>query len=215
MIIKFLPPGNAKISQRTAAKSVNYLLKRAKEELKPMDRKWYAIYTKSRTEKLVAKELSKSNIEYYMPLHKVLKQWSDRKKWVEEPLFRSYIFVHINLLKDYLKVLQKDHVVCFIKFSGRAVPIPSEELEQVRSIVQSGYQLKTEGIEFSKGDPIKVMQGPLKGLEGELVSFKGKQKVLVKLDFIDKNIMIDIPLGYIQKKIKKIKQSYHRTNNFE
>lgn len=169
-----------------------------------MVKKWYAIYTKSRTEKLVAKELSKSNIEYYLPLHKTLKQWSDRRKWIEEPLFKSYIFVHIDLAKDYLNVLQKDHVVCFIKFSGQAVPIPGEEIEQVKSIIGSGYPVKADVKDFSKGDAIIVAHGPLKGLEGELINFKGKQKVLVNLDLIEKNIMIDIPAGYIKKQEKKM-----------
>ena len=70
-----------------------------------MDKSWYALYVKSRAEKKVAADLSANSIEYYLPLQKVLKQWSDRKKWVEEPLFRSYVFVRI-ISDDYYKVLQ-------------------------------------------------------------------------------------------------------------
>ncbi|MBC8342565.1 MAG: UpxY family transcription antiterminator, partial [Bacteroidetes bacterium] len=66
--------------------------------------KWYAAYTKSRNEKKVSERLSEQAVEHYLPLHKILKQWSDRKKWVEEPVFKSYIFIKIGL-DDYYDVL--------------------------------------------------------------------------------------------------------------
>ncbi|HDO06779.1 MAG TPA: hypothetical protein ENG85_03760, partial [Bacteroidetes bacterium] len=72
---------------------------------KKAEKVWYALYVRSRTEKKVAVELEGADIDFYLPLEKRLRQWSDRKKWVEEPLFRSYIFVHITQ-KEYYKVLQ-------------------------------------------------------------------------------------------------------------
>ena len=61
-----------------------------------MERKWYAIYTKPRWEKKLAEKLEEKRIDHYLPMVKTLKLWSDRKKWVNEPLFKSYIFVHVT-----------------------------------------------------------------------------------------------------------------------
>jgi len=84
---------------------------------------WYAVYTRSRTEKQTQELLLRSGIEVYLPLVKNLKQWSDRKKWVEEPLFRSYLFVHISPA-EYYDVLNIPGAVRYITFEGKAVAIP-------------------------------------------------------------------------------------------
>ncbi len=100
-----------------------------------MKKKWYAIYTKSRNEKKLATNLKARGIEVYLPLLKTLKQWSDRKKWVEIPLFRSYLFVHI-LDKEYLDVLQTDGVVRFITFRKERIPIPESQILAVKSYLE-------------------------------------------------------------------------------
>ena len=102
------------------------------QTLKKPEERWYAIYTKSRNEKKVALNLQEKGIEVYLPLLKTLKQWSDRKKWVEEPLFRSYLFVRI-LDKNYLEVLQTDGVVRFITFRQERVPVPDQQIEAVKA----------------------------------------------------------------------------------
>ena len=96
-----------------------------------MDKSWFAIYVKSRTEKKVSAELDKLGIDHYLPLLKVLKQWSDRKKWVIEPLFKSYIFVYIDTAQ-YYDVLKAINVVRYITFEGKAVAIPPQQIEAIK-----------------------------------------------------------------------------------
>ncbi|MEE9190807.1 MAG: transcription termination/antitermination NusG family protein, partial [Candidatus Neomarinimicrobiota bacterium] len=76
---------------------------------------WIAVYTKSRREKVVNSLFSDKGIEAYLPLIRRKRKWSDRTKWIDDPLFRSYIFAYIEL-KDYLDVLQTEGVHHIIKF---------------------------------------------------------------------------------------------------
>ena len=111
------------------------------------DLRWYAIYTKSRNEKKVALNLQEKGIEVYLPLLKTLKQWSDRKKWVEEPLFRSYLFVRI-LDKNYLEVLQTDGVVRFITFRQERIPVPDQQIEAVKAYMNEDNRLNIAEFNF-------------------------------------------------------------------
>jgi len=87
--------------------------------------KWIAVYTKSRHEKVVIQELEKKNIEAYCPILKERRQWSDRKRWVEFPLFRSYVFVKIEL-KNSLYILQTWVYIILSSFRVLFLPYPTE-----------------------------------------------------------------------------------------
>lgn len=165
-----------------------------------MEKNWYAIYTKSRAEKKTAELLNYHNIEHYLPLQKKLKQWSDRKKWVEEPLIRSYIFVNIANDKEYLKTLDTDGVVRFITFEGKAARIPENQIENIRLLLASEEELEITTENFEPGMDIIVRAGTLKGLEGELIETRGKNRVQVQLQAIGQSILVEIPLVYLQRK---------------
>ena len=159
-------------------------------------KKWYAIYTKSRNEKKLATNLKARGIEVYLPLLKTLKQWSDRKKWVEIPLFRSYLFVHI-LNKDYLEVLQTDGVVRFITFRKEKIPIPESQILAVKSYLEEDDPALLENLEYLPGDRVEVNRGPLRGLLGILVEVKGKQRVMVEIESIGQKLILNLPKSII------------------
>ena len=160
---------------------------------------WYAIYSKSRTEKRVYEELISAGIESYLPLIKVLKQWSDRKKWVELPLFRSYLFVYIEK-KDYYKVLNIWGVVRYITFEGKAVAIPPGQILAIKQYVNSEEELFDNISEFEIGDKIEIYRGQLKGLSGHLIEIRGKQKVKIEIEGIGNSIVLTIPKSYLKSK---------------
>jgi transcription antitermination factor NusG len=153
---------------------------------------WYAVYCRSRAEKKAALELEQERINYYLPLVKTLKQWSDRKKWVEEPLFRSYIFVQIDEA-DYYKVLKNPHLVRYVTFEGKAVPIPEKQIEAIRIYLGEQEPVLPDEIELKKGQKVEVITGKLTGLQGELIDIKGKSKLKVRIDVIGKSIVVHIP----------------------
>ncbi|HKL09345.1 MAG TPA: UpxY family transcription antiterminator [Bacteroidales bacterium] len=160
--------------------------------------KWYALYTKSRTEKRVHKELVDKGIETYLPLEKRLKQWSDRKKWVEEPFIRSYIFVKTTL-PGLQKALNTPGVVTVIRFSGEPAPVQEKEITLIQRVLNSDEEYEVTADTFALGEKVKVEHGSLKNLEGELVQHLNKYKVLVRIASINQNILIRINPSYLKK----------------
>ena len=159
--------------------------------------KWYAAYTNSRAEKKVLAELQEQGIEAYLPLQKRLKQWSDRRKWVEEPLLSCYIFVRITM-SDYYRVLNTRGLVRYITFEGKAVPIPDNQIDILRKIVATEADLEVTVENLTPGARVKVVSGPMHGLEGELVDFRGNRRVMVRIDHIGQQILISIPAGFLE-----------------
>ncbi len=157
-----------------------------------MEKSWFALYVKSRTEKKVAAELELLGIDYYLPLIKLLKQWSDRKKWVQEPLFKSYIFVHI-LPEEYYKVLNVLHVVKYISFEGKAVEIPPQQIEAIRYYLEEEMPETEENLHWEKGQKVEIISGNMTGLVGELIEVKRKHKVRIRIEAVNQMIYLQIP----------------------
>ncbi len=164
---------------------------------------WYACTTKPRAEKVAARELDGAGVEYYLPLLKTRRKWSDRIKWVELPLFRSYIFVRVNR-DNYIKVTSQYSVSRFVTFEGRAVPIPEEQIETIRLLLNEGAELEVTSDKISPGEKIIVQAGPLLGLQGELIEYRGKRKVLVQIGELAEGLLVTIPLELLARDQKTI-----------
>ena len=160
---------------------------------------WYAIYTKSNFEKKIYKKLIETSIETYLPLRTHLKQWSDRKKKVEEPLIRSYLFVRITE-RDYSNVLQVPGVVKFISFSDKPITIPDYQIDIMKRLLADGTDVEVSSENFEPGDPIEIVAGKLMGLTGELIESKGHKKVIIRIDQLDRSLLINISSGFIRKR---------------
>lgn len=169
-----------------------------KNEPRTLPVHWYAVYTRPRAEKQVNERLQEKGIHSYLPLQKKLRQWSDRKKWVETPLFSSYIFVKIDR-SDYDEVLKTDGVVKYISFEGKAASIPQDQIDNLRIIVDSNAEVETNWETRRRGDKVRVNGGVLKGLTGELISDGARKKVLVRIDSLDQNLVVEVPLGLVEK----------------
>ncbi len=163
-----------------------------------MDKFWYAIYTKPRWEKKVAQILSEKGIENYLPLQKTLKQWSDRRKLVSEPLFRSYVFVCISH-KQHLSTLQTPGVVRFITFERKAVPIPVLQIEAIKVFIETGEEMLSEIPEMEIGDRVVVTRGSLQGLEGILVQISKKHRMRIMIEGIQQSLHLKMPASYLKK----------------
>jgi len=167
------------------------------ESKEKTEKVWYALYVKSRTEKKVAIELEGIDIDFYLPLEKKLKQWSDRKKWVEEPLFRSYIFVHITP-KEYYKVLQARGAVKYISFEGKAVPVPPQQIDAIKIYLAEIDPIQNEDVIWEEGKEVEVMTGNLIGLKGILIKAKGKNRVKVEIEVVGSAIILNIPRKHLR-----------------
>lgn len=157
-------------------------------------RDWHAIYVNSRSEKKIGETLISKNIDAYVPLAKTMRQWSDRKKFVEFPLLNGYVFVKISQLERD-KVLQTKGVVNFVRSEGKIAVIREDEIKRLKQLVELGYQLEVENINrtYKEGDKIKISSGALKGIEGFVVESKGNRQIEVLLESIGQCIRVRLP----------------------
>ena len=140
---------------------------------------WYALYTKPRWEKKVAKLLDEQGIENYCPLNKVTKQWSDRKKIIMEPVFKSYVFVKINeALKWELKKVSG--VLNFVYWLGKPAPIPEAEINTIRLFLNEFPQVEITEISLQINSQVKIKSGVLMNYRGLLIEINGN-KARVKI----------------------------------
>ncbi|TKK64632.1 UpxY family transcription antiterminator [Ilyomonas limi] len=141
-------------------------------------KKWYALYTRPKFEKKVAELLTKKNIINYCPVRKVSKQWADRKKIIHEPLFTSYVFVFISA-KEYFLTLETQGVLNFVHWLGKPAVIKNEEIEVIKHFLAE-YQYVSVIKNIQSNDKVRILNGPLTALEGEVVEVKNKTvKVLL------------------------------------
>ena len=164
----------------------------------PGEARWYAAYTKSRTEKKVLARLTDNGFEAYLPILRKRHQWSDRLKWVEEPLIRSYIFIRANE-KEYYDAINTPGLVCYVTFEGKAAPIPDRQIDTLKMLLDEGAEMEVSNERFAPGQKIIVISGTLVGMQGEMVEYRGKKKVLVRLGSTGTNILVTVSLDLIEK----------------
>ena len=160
---------------------------------------WFAVYVKSRSEKKVHQTLLLQDVESFLPLQKRLKQWSDRKKWIEEPLIRSYLFVKI-CDKEYYKVLNTYGVVRYVTFLNKAISIPEWQIDMLKKTVNLKIESEVTREIMHTGAHVEVISGPFQGIQGQLVDFLGKKMFLVEISHIGHSLLLKIPPDLIKLK---------------
>lgn len=151
---------------------------------------WYALYTRPRFEKKVDSLLREKGLESYLPLRTVLRQWSDRKKKIREPLFSCYVFVRVTS-REFIYAVQTDGVVRMVSFNGPPAPIPDQEIETLKKILE-----KTDSFEMAPyvafGQTVEVIRGPFAGIRGYLLEHHRDRKLLIGIEQIRQAISIEV-----------------------
>ena len=165
------------------------------------EKKWHALYVKSRSEKRVLSQLEEMGFQAYLPLITVVKQWSDRRKKIEEPLFKSYVFVYSND-KQYIPILNVSGVVRFVSFEREAVVVPENQIVAIKKFVsdfESGEEYKMHNDEELKvGQKVRIINGPMKGLTGRLETIRNKRHLIVFIDVVGQCIPVHIPRAKVE-----------------
>lgn len=153
---------------------------------------WYAVQTWARHEKVVATRLNEKGVTTFYPTITEVHRWSDRKKTVEMPLFSCYVFVKLMPSnEDRQKVLRLDSVLGFVGNPGWGTPIPSEQIDAVRILVNE--QLPYSCHPFLKvGQRVRIRNGALEGMEGILLSRKGERKLIISVDAMQRSLSVQI-----------------------
>lgn len=170
---------------------------------------WYAVYTRANSEKKLFESLQEKNIECYLPMRKVLKVWSDRKKWVEEPLFKCYIFVKVSY-KQFFDVLSTPGAVCYISFGGRAQSIPTTQIDSIKTfLTQNEHEITVSHERIQRGVSVEVLHGSFKGIKGEVISILGQSRLLVRIDSMNCSLHANIAKEEVmlleEKQLQKVK----------
>lgn len=161
-----------------------------------MEKKWFAVYTRPRWEKKVSELLTKRKIENYCPLNKVKRQWSDRKKIVQEPLFTSYVFVRINEMQQS-EVKAIDGIVNMVYWLGKPAVIRDIEIEMIKRFLEEHVNVQIEKTAVNVNDIVRVISGPLIDNEGQIraVSNKSVKLTLPSLGYM---MMAEVELSKIE-----------------
>lgn len=164
---------------------------------------WNVLYVSSRQEKKIQATLTEKGIEAYVPLKKVLSQWSDRKKWVTYPLIKGYVFVKATELKKDI-ILQTAGVVSFVRYNNKAAVVRQAEIDTLKEIEKLGYQIESTTEEFSVGDDLLIAQGPLKNLQVKVLEVNNEHSVCVFLmENIGHHFKIKLPRALLKNRVKK------------
>ena len=160
--------------------------------------KWYPVCTHPRAEKKACQALLNKGIETYLPLQRQLKQWSDRKKWVEEPFIKSYLFVHIKD-QEQTEVLMTKGIARFIYFSGKIASMPGRQIEELKLLMASPFELEITEEDLQPGEKIIIKAGPLKGLKGEIISYRSQKQLALRLENLGYSIIVNVAASLIDR----------------
>lgn len=156
---------------------------------------WYAVRTRSRHEKLVAKQLESQGIESFLPIVTQTRNWSDRRKQIELPLFSGYTFLRmIHSPEDRVRVLRTQGVVNFVGVHGTGTPIPDHQIENIKMLVASHLPYE-ERPYLSVGQRVRVRGGALDGVQGILVAENGDRSLVISVEPIQRSLYVRVS-GY-------------------
>lgn len=158
---------------------------------------WFAVRVRSKYERSVALNLKGMGFEEFLPAVKVERQWSDRVKAMDELLFPGYVFCRVNP-SDRLPVLKVRGVVHLVGFGGGPISIPDVEIERVRNMVESGL-LITPCPFLAVGETVRIEKGPLAGTEGILESIKGRYRLVVSIQLLQRSISAEIERAWVSR----------------
>ena len=160
--------------------------------------KWYPVYTYPKAEKKAYQALVDKGIESYLPLRRQLKQWSDRKKWVDEPFIKSYLFVHVTQ-QEHTEVLMTKGITRFIYFGGKIASMPDKQIEDLKLLMTSAVELEITEENLLPGEKIILKAGPLKGMIGEIISYRSQKQLALRLESLGCSVIIHVSASLIDR----------------
>ena len=159
--------------------------------LSQTEKKWFAVYTKYKCEKYVVDQLARKGISAYVPLITKTKKYKSRVKIHVVPLINSHVFVCIKK-EDYVRVLQSEYVITFVKQRKNIISIPEKEINLLKLIVGEIENVEIGEITYESGDEVEIIGGNLTGIRGRLLKKEGKNSFVVQLTTIGMQLAMTI-----------------------
>lgn len=166
--------------------------------MKPNSNKlnWYVVYTYPRSERKASKKLQEMGTTSFLPLQQVIRQWNDRKKKLEIPLFPCYLFVYVSALERF-NVLKIKELVRFISFGGTPAVVSDTTIDSLKKIVK-GENIEVSGYDnYPTGTRVSILKGQFAGLEGLLLRRRGKNRLVLEIPALQRSVVVDVPSIYV------------------
>ena len=151
--------------------------------------RWYVACTSANHEKRVAERLGVREVECFLPLYHSVRRWKDRRMTVHAPLFPGYVFVHLALI-ERLRVLEVPGVARLVSFNGLPAALPEDEIERLRTGLACGVIAEPHPY-LTAGRRVRIVAGPLAGFDGIILRQKGKARVVLSIDLIQRSVVVD------------------------
>ena len=187
------PTGRVLTSLRTPTSDLSY----CRHEGAATAPQWYAVYTRSRHEKLVHRALLDRGVESFLPLHEVLSRWKDRWQRIQRPLFPGYLFVH--MIRPHLGAVRQTRGVVYVVGSGgQPAAVPDSQVEAVRGVVQKRLAVRACPCP-RRGQRVRVRRGPLAGTQGLVVKQKNRWCLVMTVDLLGQSVATEIDLDCVEE----------------
>jgi transcription antitermination factor NusG len=163
-------------------------------------RYWFALYTKPRSEFKAAEQIKSIDVEYYLPSIVKIRQWSDRKKKITEPLLKGYIFIFANE-KERILSLEQYSVVRCISERGQPARIPEWQIDNLKKMLtnQSEFYVR-EGL--VRGVKVKIKEGPFEGVIGTFQEIDNEKTIAVSIDLLNRSVIAHLPRESVLEIVK-------------
>ena len=158
---------------------------------------WYALYTRPRHEKKSAELLSEKEYNVYLPVVKKVRQWKDRKKKVNVPLFNSYFFANFEYNQRF-DVLKTHGVVKIINFSGQPAVVPDWQIDSLRKMLEFPESVKLEKY-ITPGEIVEIQNGPMRGLKGMVQLKKDSKRLVLSIDGVFQSVSVEIEEEFVER----------------
>ncbi len=165
------------------------------------EKKWFVLYTKPKHELKAAIQIENIGVEYYLPTVTITKRWSDRKKKITEPIFKSYIFIYANEKERINSMAFKEIVRC-VTFLGKPAVVPDWEIENLKSFIEHSNDLVVTDL-ISTGTKVRIVDGLFKDVIGIVSSINGENYLSVSVDMLHRSVSVKLPKESIIKIIEK------------
>ena len=143
------------------------------------------------------REASRSGVGSFLPLRKVMRQWADRKKMIEQPLFPGYLFVYVNE-RERIQALESQGAVKYVEFGGELAVVSETTIESLKIAARKPEDVRAEESALKLGDPIVVSHGPLAGMRGRLMEFRGATRIAIEIEAIRQVVSVEVPLSEVR-----------------
>jgi transcription antitermination factor NusG len=157
---------------------------------------WYVVYTFPKAERKVKDKLESIGINSFLPMHQVIREWSDRKKKLIVPLFPNYIFLKAHPSERH-EVFSIKEIIRYVCFEGKPATIKESIIESLQNLIKRNWPMSVQSI-AGAGTPVIITEGPFMGTEGIVIRSNGKTRLIVQIRSLQREVVINVSSAEVE-----------------